>query len=739
MNASTSGPHILLFERDQQLAGLLIGELQLAGYDCHTARTAVEVFDAIARLPIRLILVNLAQAATARREFWVALDTQRRGRGIQVLTFNCTNIAGYGPRDFDDHINTTPAEVEVDGMLGVMGLVDAVRARIPSEQANTSSTTQPRLTRTSSPSAPNNSGASPTATPRPTQPVQTPGQSYRTHSSPEQPITPLRSSVSGFHQPAPGTFNNTGQYSSPTSAVTPPQTPNVMEDPAQSSYTDKIHAVLYPNQRTWSAPNTPSQSGTSDNRYEAQSAILSSFANPSSQPSAAPMGGSSLNTLQRLANGQVDAPNESGLAQLSRLIQGRQAPPAENHPTMQPAPERQAFRPIQSTQQAPVSPPPAQYTRSEAPAQARVAYQVSEQPSFAQPIAQPEQDTHVRARPFLGEQGLFARAPQTAHEPSQVTSQAQQTTAYATHPATDVPPRQVSEQLFSQPLRPAPIEGMPAERPTNMPPENPGRRTEAPSRPNSYGQATNIASPLASIVTATSSSQQQQHAATPQATFTGAPGQEYISRAHTAEELKSRPKRQEPETEKYPPTTSITDEKRDEESDIDHQTIVEQIKAEIKRATEGQAEKIAQNSTSNAVLIDIMQSLPPMPTPPPQPPQPQALNGRATRSLGSVLLEGHLVPESRLDVAQNIQRMLNGVDLNYQLGEILLMFKLLTPDQLLAASLVSYGMINTTQIGSLGRIRQELHTMGLEYDLENLLIMFRVLTPEQLREVKADW
>lgn len=272
-----------------------------------------------------------------------------------------------------------------------------------------------------------------------------------------------------------------------------------------------------------------------------------------------------------------------------------------------------------------------------------------------------------------------------------------------------------------------------------MPPENPGRRTEAPSRPNNYGQATNIASPLASIVTATSSSQQQQHAATPQVTFTGAPGQEHISRAYTVEELNSRPKRQEPETEKYPPTTSITNEKRDEESDIDHQTIVEQIKAEIKRATEGQAEKVAQNSTSNAVLIDIMQSLPPMPTPPPQPPQPQALNGRATRSLGSVLLEGHLVPESRLDVAQNIQRMLNGVDLNYQLGEILLMFKLLTPDQLLAASLVSYGMISTTQIGSLGRIRQELHTMGLEYDLENLLIMFRVLTPEQLREVKADW
>jgi hypothetical protein len=136
-----------------------------------------------------------------------------------------------------------------------------------------------------------------------------------------------------------------------------------------------------------------------------------------------------------------------------------------------------------------------------------------------------------------------------------------------------------------------------------------------------------------------------------------------------------------------------------------------------------------------------MQSLPPMPPASQQPSQVQAqvLNGRATRTLNSVLLEGHLVPQNRLEVAQRIQRMLRGVDLNYQLGEILLMFKLLTPDQLLAASLVSYGMITTAQISALGRIRQELHAIGLEYDLENLLILFRILTPEQLREVRSSW
>jgi hypothetical protein len=128
-----------------------------------------------------------------------------------------------------------------------------------------------------------------------------------------------------------------------------------------------------------------------------------------------------------------------------------------------------------------------------------------------------------------------------------------------------------------------------------------------------------------------------------------------------------------------------------------------------------------------------------LPTAPSALPKTPVLSGRATRSLGNVLLEGHLVPQHRLEVAQNIQRMLRGVDLNYQLGEILLMFKLLTPDQLLAASLVSYGLISAAQISGLGRVRQELHLMGLEYDLESLLVLFRILTPEQLREVRASW
>src|SRR2546429_6414224 len=142
MNINTGGPHILLFERDQQLTGLLLSEFQLAGYECHTARTAVEVFDAIARQPIRLVLVNLAQAAAARKEFWVALDTQRRGRGVHVLTYHVINLASYGTTDPEDRSQTMVADVAVEGMLGIMTLVDAVRARVV---GNTISGTLPRV------------------------------------------------------------------------------------------------------------------------------------------------------------------------------------------------------------------------------------------------------------------------------------------------------------------------------------------------------------------------------------------------------------------------------------------------------------------------------------------------------------------------------------------------------------------------------------------------------------------
>src|SRR5713226_5493207 len=75
--------------------------------------------------------IGAGESGAGRREFWVALDAQRRGRGVQVFTFRCMNLAGYGPDDPDERSRAVLTDMEVDGMLGVMNLVDAVRSRIP--------------------------------------------------------------------------------------------------------------------------------------------------------------------------------------------------------------------------------------------------------------------------------------------------------------------------------------------------------------------------------------------------------------------------------------------------------------------------------------------------------------------------------------------------------------------------------------------------------------------------------
>jgi|GEM_PF-4876097 hypothetical protein len=115
-----------------------------------------------------------------------------------------------------------------------------------------------------------------------------------------------------------------------------------------------------------------------------------------------------------------------------------------------------------------------------------------------------------------------------------------------------------------------------------------------------------------------------------------------------------------------------------------------------------------------------------------------ALEGRATRALGAVLVEGQLLSPQRLEAVQQIQRLLHSVDVDYSLSQLLLIFRLITPDQLLAAQVVSRGLVTTAQIAALAHIKQDLHSIGMEYDLENLLILFRLVTPDQIREVRSE-
>lgn len=703
MNISTGGPHILLFERDQQLAALLISEFQLAGYECHTARTAVEVFDAIARHPIRIVLVNLAQAAAARREFWVALDTQRRGRGVQVLTFQCTNLAGYGPRDPDERSQSAIADMEIDGMLGVMSLIDAVRARVPGAGSTTASASASAPSRFSRSSVPQPSGpAVPSASPAPTMSSNSttmPAMSPFIASAPPPPvassptITPRQGSQPSMSaaisaagtslrsSPPSPSFDNVGSQYTPRNGAAPiaqppanvvpapqaaPPPPQPVTEPAnihqpQATFTEKIRAVLYPNQRTWTpqggSPSSPAPSPVQEHRPVQENKV--SYETPDAAPLNHASFEAASSVLQRLADGQpMDGQRESGLAQLSRMVQERFTPPpalespdAGNSSTMGNGNLSTEMPSLYSTGIS--MPPPAPPVEQ--------AYTANTETVHYAPPAIP--------RPVQGE-----------------------------------------ERISTQPLRASPIQDMPVERPPAGQPGGEGaRRPDVLSRAN-YGQQ----SPSSSLPPLTAA------APSPQ-----------ITREERSEEI----------AQQRPPARSTEEQDKKNRQDKENPAPVEPFQAEKPEMQNQDVELDESTSPHNAMLLDIMQSLPPMPalSPSQQAMQPQVLSGRATRSLGSVLLEGHLVPQSRLEVAQHIQRMLRGVDLNYQLGEILLMFKLLTPDQLLAASLVSYGLITTTQISALGRIRQELHSIGLEYDLESLLILFRILTPEQLREVKATW
>jgi hypothetical protein len=570
MNVNSGGPHILLFERDQQLTALLTSEFQLAGYECHAARTAVEVFDAIARYPIRLVLVNLALAAAGRREFWEALDGQRRGRGVQVLMFRCMNIAGYGPDDSDEASRTVLADMEVDGIMGVMNLVDAVRSRIPGPTTGS-------FSRFSAiPGASTQEAIKPDKLKRQAE-IAEPSASARSQVL-SQATAPL--SIPSSNPPLPA----------------PPDPAFVQKQgkPA-SSFTDKLRAIIYPGSRSFS-PTVPPQA------------------------------------------------QESGLSQLSQMVR-------DSH----------------SNDRAEV---------------ADLDMRTIARP--ASPLAPEQEGQQARFEGALTKAaGIEEGAP-----------------AYKTKPQQNHPVDAAS--ISELPLRASPIQDMPVER-------------EHEYRSGHTGaQLTQSAGTLPSVTDVSS------------APPVSSPSP--ITTTGSGETMAKEEKALEPVEEKM-----ITS--KVEEEDVSDPTLTELPWPGKIRAPDGPSSAAA---TADDTLLNIVQSFPPMPSPPPQPQTP-VLSGRATRSLGSVLLEGHLVPQHRLMVAQNIQRMLRGVDLNYQLGEILLMFKLLTPDQLLAASLVSYGLISAAQISALGRIRQELHSIGLEYDLESLLVLFRILTPEELREVRASW
>jgi hypothetical protein len=127
---SSTTPLVVLFERDDAIAVPLLSQLRIAGYDVRAARTPVELFDITSKHMVSLILIDMGSATAGRREFWVALDTQRRGRPIQLMTFRYTVPGGLFETDFEP-VARAIADVEVHGAHEFQFIIEMVQQRVP--------------------------------------------------------------------------------------------------------------------------------------------------------------------------------------------------------------------------------------------------------------------------------------------------------------------------------------------------------------------------------------------------------------------------------------------------------------------------------------------------------------------------------------------------------------------------------------------------------------------------------
>ena len=127
---AATAPMVVLYERDDAIAVPLLSQLRLAGYDVRAARTPVELFSMLGKTLVALVLVDLGNATAGRREFWVALDAQRRGRALQVMTFRYSSPVSALDLDIDPAARAL-ADVEVHGAHEFQRIVDGVRQRIP--------------------------------------------------------------------------------------------------------------------------------------------------------------------------------------------------------------------------------------------------------------------------------------------------------------------------------------------------------------------------------------------------------------------------------------------------------------------------------------------------------------------------------------------------------------------------------------------------------------------------------
>ena len=592
---------VVVFERDESLAGSLMGLLGAQGYESRSAKTPVEVFDLIARYPVGLVLVNLGQAATGRREFWVALDSQRRGRGVQVVTYR-NIIPGVEPESLDGG-RAALADVEIRGAQGFGALIDAVRARLPVP-------VRPAPDAGKMPGAPVSHAPDLTDTRQPRDP--------------------------GARQPIAGVLDlRTGAQSGQSYAFAPmPAMPGTLAGgAANGGWTPEVTEM-------------PSTTG--------------------GQPVPEPMNPRVAQGMAGYTEGQ-DTPAAASMP-------GR---PASSMPAM---PEQKDI-------------PGSMHSNGNGNG-ARIAQSMNGQQVGANGANHVVQDIFNAPMPMGDLSGLtdaiHALAAAGAPGYHQAAAAANAMNAAQTQGENEASRRQREAAPTSSWA---------------------GGSPDTTSRPVDMNEWRALSGQMPGVQQGPSG---QQNGRNPSETVYM--GQQAFEELRRSSDTRSRSLSRGTDEFDFarPDTTSRTLSGNDEDT----------FPGTGRRSAGDMGSGIGSGQSSTRQN----QMLTPMPS-----------ATSIERSLGTVLVDGQLVSQQRLEVAMGIQRLLRGADIDYRLGELLLLFKFLTPDQLLAALLVSRGLVSPAQVAAMGRIKQELHAIGMQYDLENLLILFRLLSSEQLREIRSEF
>ncbi len=616
----------------------------MVGYDVRSARTPVELFDILGKNLVTLVLVDLGAATAGRREFWVALDAQRRGRAsMQVLTFRYSLPASDLDLEFEPSARAI-ADVEIHGAHEFQRLIEAVRQRAPlhgpAPAAAVSYTPdgsiQPLGVALGMPLTPYGAQqeAAYGAYGSPSIPGQQPGFGAGNHGGyahyqsdpnggfapqgfPASPPSMPQQPMMGYGAPMPAQYSarmettpieggdygagfgpNAAPFGQPYPPSYPPSQPPLGQPMASASPFAHPTAA-----NPFAAKSSPFAQPYGSNPFAQGMQGMQGMSAPNSQPPFGPGGsGAGANDFAQPGFPGLSLPSgPSGPSGFS----GPSSWGASSGGYVADAPGFAGWRTPYSGPDSFSSDPGAQAARN-APVF---------QDAWSPPDAESEMQTSALSEDAFQPQ-QFPSTPQTPQTP---------------------PRRFHLEPPATGPVGPFSLAG------------NEGYQNYADSQPRPW-EAPRVSSGGLGAASSAASS--------PSASF---------------------------------------------------------------------QERYEESTASVAVPPSAVQTQAMMRAPTP-----------TETALGSVLVEGALLTPNKLETLRGIQTMLASVNMPRKLGELAVMFKFLSPDQLLAALLVSRGLVSPQQIASLGRVKQEMAASGLENDLETLLVHFNILPADQLRSLRQE-